>query len=284
LKVAVVIPVFNKEPYLRACLESVQAQTLQDISIVCVDDASTDGSLDVLQDVARRDPRVRVVRHSENRGAGEARNTGLSTVTDAFVQFTDADDLLPTDALKTLSTLAVSTSAPVVRGSLANLLGSDIQADDAQTMADRYSIALADEPKIWVPYFHVCYLFETSFLSRYGLRYPRRMENGEDPVFLAGALAHAPAISTTSEVTYIYRRMTRKPPTLRNALDFVSHIRQVKDIYSSTGHAECWRQGVSAFYRTDLDSLRTAAALSASDGAAVDRAAAEVWPAHARHE
>mgnify|MGYP003588921660 CR=1 FL=1 len=73
-KVSVIIPVHNCAPWLKECLDSIISQSLRDLEIICVDDASTDNSLSILNGYAQKDPRIRVVTSSENLGAGLARN------------------------------------------------------------------------------------------------------------------------------------------------------------------------------------------------------------------
>ena len=89
--VSVIIPVYNSENYLRECLDSVVNQTLKDIEIICVDDGSTDHSLGILREYAKKDPRVSIL-HQENRYAGVARNKGISAARGEFLVFLDADD------------------------------------------------------------------------------------------------------------------------------------------------------------------------------------------------
>ena len=75
-KVSVIIPVYNTELYLRQCLDSVVNQTLREIEIICVDDGSTDSSLEILREYEARDHRIQVVTQA-NINAGAARNHGL---------------------------------------------------------------------------------------------------------------------------------------------------------------------------------------------------------------
>lgn len=99
VSVSVVMPVFNSEPYLVKCLDSVVGQTLHDIEIICVDDGSTDRSLSILEDYARRDRRIKVIRQ-DNRYAGVARNVGLAEARGRYVVFWDSDDWFKKDALQ----------------------------------------------------------------------------------------------------------------------------------------------------------------------------------------
>jgi len=75
-KISVIIPVHNSEPYLKKCLDSIINQTLSEIEIICVNDGSTDNSLEILKGYAENDERVKII-DQENRGQGAARNTGM---------------------------------------------------------------------------------------------------------------------------------------------------------------------------------------------------------------
>jgi len=101
-KVSVLVAVYNAEPFLPQCLDSLLAQTLADIQVICIDDASTDGSLQVLNDYARRDSRIEVVSLDVNGGQAHARNVGLRLARGGVVCMVDADDWLSPDALQRL--------------------------------------------------------------------------------------------------------------------------------------------------------------------------------------
>lgn len=93
-RVAFVVPVYNVQKYLDACLVSIRRQTVGDIEIICVDDVSTDDSRRILDTHAERDPRIKVVSHQANAGLAVARNTGLAHVKAPWVVFIDSDDLV----------------------------------------------------------------------------------------------------------------------------------------------------------------------------------------------
>jgi glycosyltransferase involved in cell wall biosynthesis len=90
-KVSVVIPVYNREPYVGKALESVLAQTFADFEVLVIDDGSTDRSRQVVQ--AYRDPRVRLVCHEHNQGIPRTRNTGIDGARGAYLAFLDSDDI-----------------------------------------------------------------------------------------------------------------------------------------------------------------------------------------------
>ena len=100
VKTTVIIPVYNTEGYLPACLDSVLAQTQREIEVILVDDGSTDGSLAIERAYAKRDPRVRVLQQPNLR-QGTARNRGLSEARGEFVYFMDSDDLIVPEHFET---------------------------------------------------------------------------------------------------------------------------------------------------------------------------------------
>lgn len=99
--VTVVIPIYNTEAYLRECLESILNQTLSDIEVICVNDGSTDGSLNILEETAARDSRVQVI-SQVNMGQSAARNAGIRRAHGKYIYFMDSDDRLVPHALERL--------------------------------------------------------------------------------------------------------------------------------------------------------------------------------------
>ena len=91
--VSVVMPVYNREKFVAEAIESILRQTLADLEFIIVDDGSTDGSLTIIRDYAKRDPRIRVFAFPENRGEATARNEGMAHVAGKYVTGMDSDDV-----------------------------------------------------------------------------------------------------------------------------------------------------------------------------------------------
>lgn len=108
--VSVIIAVYNAERFLHPCLDSVLAQTLDNLEIICVDDGSSDGSLAIMEEYAARDGRIRIIRQ-ENAGAGAARNAGLDKARGTYLSFLDADDIFHPDMLRRACEQAKRTSS-----------------------------------------------------------------------------------------------------------------------------------------------------------------------------
>lgn len=101
-KVTVLVAVYNAKVFLSQCLDSLQRQSLRDIQVVCIDDGSTDDSLNMLQEYAERDSRFEVLHLDKNVGQAHARNVGLQQATGEIVCMLDADDWLSDNALELL--------------------------------------------------------------------------------------------------------------------------------------------------------------------------------------
>lgn len=91
--VSIIVPVYNSEDYLAQTMDSVQQQTYPNWEMLLVDDCSTDASAEIIGEYARKDPRIRYIKLSENSGAAIARNTGLEAARGRYIAYLDADDL-----------------------------------------------------------------------------------------------------------------------------------------------------------------------------------------------
>ena len=108
VKVSVIVPVYNAEELVGDTLQSIQQQTLQDIEIICVNDASTDASLDVLYEHLKEDSRISIIDNPHNSGTGTTINLGLQLANGSYIQIVGNDDLLAHDALEKLYDLCES--------------------------------------------------------------------------------------------------------------------------------------------------------------------------------
>ena len=121
VKVSVIIPVYNVAPYLGECLDSVIQQSLTDIEIICIDDCSTDDSLQLLQKYAVSDSRIRILCNDKNRDVSATRNRGIREAVGKYIFFMDSDDtFFSNNALESLYDVAITDLADVVWGRTVN--------------------------------------------------------------------------------------------------------------------------------------------------------------------
>lgn len=122
IKVSVVIPVYNVEKYLRQCLNSVVNQTLTDIEIICINDGSTDGSLEILREYEQKDSRIRLI-NKENEGISAARNQGIELAQGEYISFIDSDDWIEENYLEALYTAAKKYNSDIACSSIIRVTG-----------------------------------------------------------------------------------------------------------------------------------------------------------------
>ena len=112
--VSIVVPVCNVEKYLDQCLDSIEAQTLRDLEIICVNDGSKDSSLEILKRHAARDERIRII-DKPNAGYGHTINRGIETATGTYLGIVESDDFIESDMFETLYALAERDHLDLVR-------------------------------------------------------------------------------------------------------------------------------------------------------------------------
>ena len=113
-KVSILIPVYNTASYLPKCLASAMNQTLKEIEIIAVNDASPDNAAEVLADYAARDPRIKVITHEKNGGILAARLSGIAAATGEYMMVLDADDYLDLDTVRACYAKAKKTGADMI--------------------------------------------------------------------------------------------------------------------------------------------------------------------------
>lgn len=225
-KVSVIVPVYNAEKFLDRCLKSLKEQTLEDIEIILVDDASPDRSPEMCDSAALSDDRIKVI-HKNNEGAGLARNSGIEAARGKYIAFVDSDDYVSCDMLETLFAAAEKYSAQLVMSGVSfvggNVFGND---DDYEETAyfDRDTVfegtsgsrslmlgvlgALPDEPRdsrygmaVWTD------LYRRDTIVESGVRFLSEREIlSEDVLFKLDYLPHIKKAVGVPGVFYRYCR------------------------------------------------------------------------------
>lgn len=113
-KLSVIIPVYNAEKYLRRCLNSVLEQSFSNLEILCVNDGSTDASINILNEYAAKDSRIVIV-SQKNAGQSAARNVGLSAASGEYIGFVDSDDWIDVDFYQNLYQSAYQNNSEVTQ-------------------------------------------------------------------------------------------------------------------------------------------------------------------------
>ena len=208
-KVSIIIPVYNVEKYLRQCLDSVINQTLKDIEIICINDGSTDNSLNIINEFASNDARIIII-DQENKGVAKARNIAIDMAGGQFVCFLDSDDYYPAqDILETLYNKAVENNVKICGGELAIFENNNPEL--MQNFGKNYSGFLFKNDGFvkYYDYQFDCgfyrFLYNRDFLISNNLYFPayRRFQ---DPPFLVNAMFTAKEFYAVNKIVYAYRK------------------------------------------------------------------------------
>lgn len=211
--VSVIIPVYNLEKYLKQCLESVVSQTLKDIEILCVNDGSTDSSLEILEEYASRDTRIRII-NQENHGAGNARNTGLNIAAGEYLYFLDGDDYIENKTLELLVEKIVQVNADICiceHQFLDERTNSIILPEETLLQIELFDkndcISSQTNPenifKVCIPQLALK-LYRASFIRKYQLEF-QELTTCNDTYFHLCSLALASSITYINEILLTYR-------------------------------------------------------------------------------
>lgn len=172
-KVSVIIPVYNTEKYLTKCLESACQQTLADIEIICINDCSTDNSLQILQEFAEKDRRIKIIEFTENKGAAAARNTGIEAATGEYTAFLDSDDYIDLDFYEKLYCAAAEANADCAKGNY---------KDAVTGYVDPLLNQKIEEYQTNFAYAYCSAIFKRAVIQNNAIKFPVLIDM-EDPVF-----------------------------------------------------------------------------------------------------
>ena len=211
--VSVIVPVWNGADCLEACLKSIQAQAVEGMEIIVVDDGSTDGTWTLLQRLSAQDERIRPFRQ-DNAGVSQARNAGLSYCRGRYIRFVDADDLLPPGSMQHLLNAAEESASDLVLGAYTEVLFSQRTHRDlgqCEDTVDSEEFLRRLERLSNSFYYGVLWnkLFRGDIIREQKPRFTPGLHWGEDFVFVMDYLAHCRRYSYVTAPVYDYIRNPR---------------------------------------------------------------------------
>jgi len=230
--ISVIIPVYNVEPYLKKCLDSVVTQTYKEIEIILVDDGSTDGSGPICDEYATQDKRIRVI-HKRNGGLSDARNVGLDRCSGRYVTFIDSDDYVASDYVERLYRILVEYNADIAVCDYFEFYGDEepiespqkvekiIVFDKLQALEQLYGKYSTQMTVAWSK------LYKTELFK--DLRFP--VGKVHEDMFMAHRVLYKSHIVVfTTKQSYFYRRrkgsITNRRFTSKNRLDAISALKE----------------------------------------------------------
>lgn len=197
-KVSVIIPVYNAAQYLERCLDSVINQTLKDIEIICINDCSTDNSLEILEEYASKDNRIKIIDFKENKGGAAARNAGINEAQGEYIGFVDSDDYIDLDFFEKLYTMAQQTNADIIKGNL-RYIENDKVGNDFKNLNDKIR-----KNKFNFNCNFSSAIYKSSLIKDNNINFPVGISCGEDRLFQITALLNSKKMELVDDTFYNY--------------------------------------------------------------------------------
>jgi len=213
VKVSIIVPVYNSEIHLRACINSLLDQSLDDYEIILVNDGSTDASSEIIEEYANNNKNIIVI-HKPNGGASSARNEGIKVATGEYILFVDSDDLLLPNAAETLYKLISKANADIAMFRMRKISIDGKIAEEELLFEPNSEFSGQEIITRLCPLFlegnalnEVCKnMYKTDFIKKNKLEFPQNQIIGEDLLFNLKAFSRAHKVIYTGEICYQYVR------------------------------------------------------------------------------
>lgn len=234
-KISIIVPVYNVEQYLLKCLNSLKFQTYSNLEIICVNDGSTDNSLEILNEFAKTEPRMKIY-SQKNGGLSVARNSGLSIATGEYISFIDSDDWVYLTLYQTFVDFLQDGKSPdiwmfnasaYVKGSNDVVTRKFFDATDwVNHTSDDVEHTFNDCKSPFLRNVSVANkLYKKQFLDDLNLRFEVGLRY-EDQVFSSIAFLRAKSIMFTEDIFYRYRNNHKSSIML----DVSEHVFDIFDV------------------------------------------------------
>ncbi len=202
--ISVIVPVYNVEPYLERCVESIRNQSYKNLEIILVDDGSPDNCGKMCDEFAEKDSRIRTV-HRKNGGQSAARNSGLSIAKGDYIGFVDSDDYIEEDMYEVLFGALKSTSAQMAVCDY-RVVNESGAYSGKKSFSGRVSVYEGDSAyDIIIPTLNNSVwnkLYKKECIK--GLTFPEGQIHGEDFIFVLESLKNVERIAVADEGKYYY--------------------------------------------------------------------------------
>lgn len=212
-KVSIIVPIYNVEPYLKRCMDSLLRQTYQNIEILLVDDCSTDCSAEIARGYAKAHPDVcRFVQREKNGGLSAARNTGMRESTGTWLAFVDSDDWVTDDYISSMYEVAQRDNADIVMSSVYYYY-SEKDCKEASPFGNLTTASSHKEKVALSRSYAATRMFKRELFFRERLEFPEDIWRGEDIATIIPLLCKTDRISLIQRPMYYY---FQRPTSLSN--------------------------------------------------------------------
>ena len=208
-KISIIMPIYNSKKFLSLSLNNILSQSLKNIEIICIDDGSSDDSLQILKNYKKLDNRLKII-HQNNKGAGPARNEGIKISKGKFISFIDPDDLYPNNlTLSIMYNKAIKNKAIIIGGGLRYFT----EENEKIYLFENKNLTFKNEGTIkYLDYqydlFFQRFIYNKNFLKKNKLFFPNYMRY-QDPPFFIKAMGLAKKFYAMEDITYYYRESNK---------------------------------------------------------------------------
>lgn len=223
--VSIIVPIWNVEPYIRRCLDSIVSQTYPYLEIILVDDGSPDNCGKICDEYAEKDDRIEVI-HQTNQGVSVARQVGLDASTGDCFFYCDPDDYMESDMIECLIKEMEQSDADMVTCNFLNKDGKEViqPYHDEKDLLDKI---LRGE----VAYNLWQILFKREFIVKYHISFtPNWLSNAEDTLFLSRCIASAPKVCHYNKGLYHYILRDKSLINTRSKKSFYSKMAMISEV------------------------------------------------------
>ena len=236
-KVSIIMPSFNEINYIEECLKSVINQTLKEIEVICVDGESTDGTLDILNQYAKEDPRIQVYT-SDKKSYGNQVNLGLSKASGEYIGIIETDDFIKENMFESLYELSENATVDIVKSTFYHY--DDYDEENPTSRIDNAKIKLTNKnkftlkeepliieghPSVWAG------IYRREFIENNNIKMVEEKGGGwvDNPFFYETAIK-AETIKYIHEPFYYYR-VSNPDSSSNHFTDFTLPMRRILDIF-----------------------------------------------------
>ena len=256
-KVSIIVPVYNAEKYIKPCFDTLLNQTLKDIEIICVDDCSTDNSLELLKGYASKDNRIKIIEQKVNQGQGVARNEALKCATGEYIGFVDPDDWIEPNMYEEMYNKAKEFDTDIVTCNIERFFENSSQVDHIDTIKKISKIDKTIKSGVVFNFkktekkflanttnYPVCRIYRRELVTKYDIRFAP-IRTGEDKLFCCLAKLLADKIIHIDKEFYHYRTHRAKQ-FIKNEHQDIMCLSLINEIYMHNPSKEL-KEGIIDF-------------------------------------
>lgn len=212
IKVSIIIPIYNVEKYLRECLDSVVNQTLSEIEIICVNDGSKDNCLEIIQEYAKVDSRIKIL-NKDNSGYGDSMNKGIELATGEYIGIVEPDDYVEKDMFQKLYSKAKEYDADIVKSNFFILQDSNkdkkitlVMLDESKKYYDKLLSPIKNLNVYRFPMYTWSGIYKREFINKNNIKHNTTPgASFQDNGFFFQTFSLAKTVYFINEAFYYYR-------------------------------------------------------------------------------